>query len=287
MNYFKTLVLLVLMGVLIVFVGGLLGGRTGVIIAFAFALIFNIAGYWFSDKIVLAMYGAKPASPSEAPAAHQILTNLTARMDLPMPKLYIIDMEAPNAFATGRDPAHAVVAVSSSLMRLLDKHELEAVIAHELMHIKNRDILIMTITATFATAIVSIAKIAQFAAFFGGGRDRENNGGNIISTLALAILAPLAATLIQLGISRTREFMSDADSARVTNRPGSLISALEKLSSYAKSTPLENGSPATSQLFIVNPLKESFIANLFSTHPTLGRRIKNLEKVSKELGQSI
>lgn len=286
MNYFKTLVLLAIMGVLIVFVGGLLGGKTGVFIAFAFALIFNIGSYWFSDKIVLAMYKAKPASVSEGREAHKILTNLTARMDLPMPKLYIIDMEAPNAFATGRDPAHAVVALSPSLMKLLDKHEIEAVIAHELMHIKNRDILIMTIAATFATAIVSIAKISQFAAIFGGGRDRENNGGSIVGFIVLAVLAPLAATLIQLGISRTREYLSDADAARLTNKPNSLISALEKISGFAKTNPVENGSPATSQLFIINPMKESFIANLFSTHPTLERRRKNLEKVSKELGQS-
>jgi len=203
-----------------------------------------------------------------------------------MPKLYIINMEAPNAFATGRDPAHAVVALSPSLLQLLDKHEIEAVIAHELMHIKNRDILVMTIAATLATAIVSIARIAQFASLFGGGRDRENNSGNVISVIALAIIAPLAAMLIQLAISRTREYLSDADSARITNRPNSLISALQKISGYAKKNPTETGTPATSQLFIVNPMKESFIANLFSTHPTLGRRIKNLEKVSRELGQS-
>lgn len=285
MNYFKTLMLLVAMGVLIVFIGGLLGGKTGVIIAFAFALIFNVGSYWFSDKIVLSMYGAKPAADPDALAAMQIIKNLSARMEMPVPKLYLINMDAPNAFATGRDPAHAVVALSPSLIKLLDKQELEAVIAHELMHIKNRDILVMTIAATLATAIVSIARIAQFASLFGGGRDKEGSGGNVVSMLALAILAPLAAMLIQLAISRTREYLSDAESARLTNKPASLISALQKITAFAKQDPIEEGQPATAQLFIVNPFKESFIANLFSTHPTMGRRIKNLEKVAQELEQ--
>jgi len=287
MNYFKTLILLTLMGILIIFIGGLIGGKTGIIVALIFAIMFNFFSYWFSDKIVLFMYGAKPVSDSDFPQLYQIVRNLTTRMNLPMPKLYVINMEAPNAFATGRNPKNAVVAVSPSIMEILDKHEIEAVIAHELTHIKNRDILVMTIAATLATAITSLARMAQFAAWFGMGRDREGNESNPIGLLILAILAPLAAILIQLGISRTREYLADEGSARTTNRPASLISALEKISTYAKRYPLESGSPATSHLFIVNPMRESFIVNLFSTHPSLGRRIKNLKKVAEELGQAL
>lgn len=286
MNYFKTFLLLFLMGVLIILIGGLIGGKSGVITALVIAVILEFFSYWFSDRIVLFMYGAKQMPESDAPFIYQTIRNLTTRMNIPMPKLYIINIDVPNAFATGRNPSHAAVAVSPSLIDALDKHEIEAVLAHELTHIKNKDILVSTIAATFATAITVLARMAEFAAWFGMGRDRDDRGGtNPIGLLVLAVLAPLAAVLIQLGVSRTREYLADEGSARVTNKPKSLISALEKLSGYAKKYPLTNGSPSTSHLFIVNPLKESFLINLFSTHPTLGRRKKNLIKVAEELGQ--
>lgn len=288
MNYFKTFVLLLLMGVLMISVGGLIGGKSGVITAFAFALIFNFLSYWFADKIVLLMYKAKPVTASDSPMLYQLIRNLTTRMDLPMPKIYIIDMGMPNAFATGRNLNNAAVAVSPALVDMLEKHELEAVIAHELTHIKNRDILVATIAATLATAITFLARMAQFAAWFGMGRSNDNDrGSNPIGLLALAILAPIAALLIQFGISRSREYLADEGSARVTNRPSSLATALEKISGYVKRRPEENMSPSTAHLFIVNPMRESFIANLFSTHPTLGRRVKNLQKVAEELGQTV
>jgi heat shock protein HtpX len=284
MNYFKTFVLMFVMGGLILLIGQLVGGRSGLIIALGFAVLLNFFSYWFSDRIVLYSYGAKPITASDSPYFYQTVQNLSARMDLPMPKLYIINMEAPNAFATGRNPDHAAVAVSPSILSLLNKHELEAVIAHELTHIKNRDILVATIAATIAATVMMAARIAQFSAFFGIGRDRDDEGGNPIALLLVAILAPVAAILVQLAISRTREYMADEGAAEITNKPGSLASALQKLTDYSHKMPLENVSPASSHLFIVNPMKESWIINLFSTHPSLGRRKKNLEKVSERLG---
>lgn len=286
MNYFKTFLLLVLMGLLIILVGGLIGGKSGMIMAFGFALIFNFFSYWFSDKIVLMMYNAKPISASDSPVLYKTVSNLTARMDIPMPKLYIINLPVPNAFATGRNPSNAAVAVSPALIEALEKHELEAVIAHELTHIKNRDILVVTIAATIATAITFISRMAEFAAWFGMGRDRDDRGGNPIGLLVMAILAPIAALLIQFAISRTREYLADEGSARITNKPRSLATALEKISGYSKRYPIQDGSPSTASLFIINPMRESLMANIFSTHPTLGRRIKNLQKVAEELGQS-
>jgi heat shock protein HtpX len=215
------------------------------------------------------MYGAKPVTAAEYPALYSIVRSLSTTMDMPMPKIYIINMETPNAFATGRSPDHAAVAVSPSLLEALKTREVEAVIAHELSHVRNRDILVATIAATMVTTITFVARMAQFAAMFGGGRGRSSDRDeqNPLGLLILVILAPIAALLVQLAITRTREYMADEGSGRITNRPGSLISALEKISGYAKKYPVEGTTPTTAHMFIVNPWKESLIVNMFSTHP--------------------
>ena len=287
MNYVKTALLLVLMGALLIFIGGILGGRTGLFIALGLAFLLNFLSYWFSDKLMLAMYRAKPVTASDYPSLYQIVNNLCTKMDLPMPKLYVINMGVPNAFATGRSPSKASVAVSPELLSALSKHEIEAVLAHELTHVKNRDTLVMMIAVALATAITFLAEFARIAAFFGfGGRD-DDDGPNLFVVLGLYIFALIAAPLIQLAVSRTREYLADEGSARVTNRPRSLVTALEKLHAWVKEAPIEGGVPASSSLFIVNPFKGSFFVNLLSTHPTLDRRIKNLEAVERDLGQSV
>ena len=283
MNALKTTVLLAALIGLFMLFGGVLGGRSGVIIAFIIGMLMNFVMYWFSDKLVLSMYGAKPLAAGEAPELVKMVANLASRMDLPMPKVYIIKMAAPNAFATGRDPAHAAVAVSPSIMELLSKHELEAVLAHELSHIKHRDTLIATLAAGIASAISMLANLAYFASFF-GGRGGDDEDSNPLVLLVLAILTPIVAMFIQLAISRTREYVADSGAATVTNRPQSMISALEKIHGYAKEAPVSGGAPSTASLFIANPYKESFMVNLLSTHPTLSRRIKNLQKTAEELG---
>ncbi len=282
MNYLKTALLFVAMFALLIFVGGVAGGEKGMLIAFGVALLLNFFTYWFSDKIILKMYGAKPVTASDYPVYCHIVRELSGRMELPMPKLYVINMGVPNAFATGRDPAHSAVAVSPELLEALDKQELEGVLAHELSHVKHRDTLVMMIAVAMATAITLLAEFARIAAFFTGGRD--DDGPNPVTIIVLYLLALIAAPLIQLAVSRTREYMADENSARVTNRPQSLISALEKLSAWSKEAPITGGVPATASLFIVNPFKENFFVNLLSTHPSLSRRKINLEKVGRELG---
>ncbi len=284
MNALKTTVLLAALMGIFIFFGGIFGGKSGVIIAFIIGMLMNLVMYWFSDRMILSMYGAKPLADGEAPELAGMVRNLAARMDLPMPKVYIINMEAPNAFATGRDPEHAAVAVSPSIMQLLSKHELEAVLAHELSHIKHRDTLIATLAAGIASAISMLANLAYFSSFFGMGSSSDEDRGNPLVMLLLAILTPIVAMFIQLAISRAREFEADSGSAIVTNRPQSLVSALEKIHGYAKEAPLTGGSPSTASLFIANPYKESFMVNLLSTHPTLSRRIKNLQKTAETLG---
>jgi heat shock protein HtpX len=278
-NFVKTALLLGALTGLLMLIGGLIGGRGGVFIAFILAMILNFGSYWFSDKIVLKMYKAQEVSESSAPDLYNLVRNLALKAGLPMPRIFIIPEEAPNAFATGRDEKHAVVAVTEGIMRILNKEELEGVIAHELSHIQNKDMLISSIAATLAGAIVMLAHMAQWAAIFGGGRsDDEDNGGGIIGLIAMAILAPLAATVIQMAISRSREYLADASGARITKNPYGLAAALEKLTKASKIIPM-NANPSTAHLFIVNPLTGKSLMNLFSTHPPLEERIARLRSM--------
>jgi len=276
-NYFKTALLLGLMTGLILVVGRALGGEQGMLLALVFAGVMNFVSYWFSDKIVLKMYRGREVSPAEAPRFHAIVDRLIARADLPKPKLYILPGDSPNAFATGRNPAHAAVAATEGVMKLMSDEEFEGVIAHELAHVKNRDILISSIAATIAGAITFLATMARWGAMFGGygGNDRERGGGNIISLLLTAILAPIAAMLVQMAISRSREFAADATGAQIAGQPYGLAKALEKLDAYSKRLPME-ASQATAHMFIVAPFTGSAFTNLFSTHPPIAERVRRL-----------
>jgi heat shock protein HtpX len=275
-NMVKTTLFLALLTGLFIAVGGLLGGRSGMMMAFVFALIMNFVSYWFSDKIVLKMYGAQPIGESEAPVLHRIVRSLATRAGIPMPKLYLIPSEAPNAFATGRNPQHAAVAVTHGILRIMDETELEGVLAHELSHVLNRDILISTIAATVAGAISMLANIAQWGMMFGGSRhDDEGRGTNPIALILTVILAPLAAMLIQMAVSRSREYQADASGAELTRNPTGLASALAKLGQASRMVPMDV-NPATAHLFIVNPLSGRSLSNLFATHPPLEDRIARL-----------
>jgi heat shock protein HtpX len=277
MNYFKTGVLLIALTVLFVWVGSLIGGTVGAEYAFVLALIMNVISFWFSDKIVLAMYGARPVSEDRYPQLFSIVRNIAREANIPMPKVYVIPQNAANAFATGRGPKHAAVCVTEGIMGLLGPDELKGVIAHELGHIKNRDILIMTITATIAGAIMMIANMARWAFVFGGGRSRDDrNGGNPIALLAAVIIAPLAAMLIQLAISRSREYAADRRGAQLAHSSMGLAHALRKLEESARFSRMQ-ASPQTAHMFIVNPLRGEAIASLFSTHPPVSERIRRLE----------
>lgn len=277
-NSIKTVLLLGTLTGLLMFIGGLIGGRGGVYIAFIFALILNFGSYWFSDKIVLRMYRAQEVSESSAPELYSMVRNLALKANLPLPRIFIIPEETPNAFATGRNENHAVVAVTEGIMRILKKEELEGVIAHELSHIKNKDMLISSIAATIAGAIGMLASMAQWAAIFGGGRSDDDDNGGIIGLIAMAIFAPLAATVIQMSISRSREYMADAGSAKITKNPYGLATALEKLTQASQIVPLD-ANPSTAHLFIVNPLSGKALMNLFSTHPPLEERIARLRSM--------
>ena len=276
-NTFKTAALLGLLTGLFVLIGGYFGGRQGMIIALLFAGVMNFGSYWFSDKIVLRLYRAQEVQETEAPDLFRIVRGLAQRAGIPMPKVYIVPNEAPNAFATGRSPQHAAVAVTDGILRLLSPEELEGVLAHELAHIQHRDTLISTIAATLAGVIVMLASMARWAALFGGigGRDEEDRGGGALGFIFMAILAPIAATLIQLAISRSREYLADDGSARLTRNPGRLANALEKLEYAAERIPMD-ANPATSHLFIVNPLRGRSLLSLFSTHPPIEERIARL-----------
>jgi len=276
-NTFKTAALLGLLTGLFVLIGGYFGGRQGMIIALLFAGVMNFGSYWFSDKIVLRLYRAQEVQETEAPDLFRIVRGLAQRAGIPMPKVYIVPNEAPNAFATGRSPQHAAVAVTDGILRLLSPEELEGVLAHELAHIQHRDTLISTIAATLAGVIVMLANMARWAALFGGigGRDDEDRGGGALGFIFMAILAPIAATLIQLAISRSREYLADDGSARLTRNPGRLANALEKLEYAAERIPMD-ANPATSHLFIVNPLRGRSLLSLFSTHPPIEERIARL-----------
>ncbi len=278
-NWAKTTLLLGLMTALIVFIGGLFGGKQGMIIAFVLAMGMNFFSYWYSDKIVLRMYRATEVNPQDFPTLFHAVNGLAQRAGIPMPRVYIIPEEAPNAFATGRDPEHAVIAVTEGLLRTMNNEEATGVLAHEMSHIKNRDILIGSIAATMAGAIMILATMARWSAFFGGGsRDDEGGGGalGMIGLIAMSILAPVAAMLIQMAISRSREYLADATGAQIAGTPEGLASALGKLGAYAKQIPM-NAQPSTAHMFIVNPLSGRKMANLFSTHPPLENRIARLK----------
>jgi len=265
--------------VLLVFLGGAFGGRQGMIMAFVFALAMNMFSYWFSDKIVLKMDNAQEATEAEAPMLWGVTHDLALKMNMPMPKVYVIPSDAPNAFATGRNPKHAAVAATQGILRLLTREELEGVMAHELGHVRNRDILIGTIAATMAGAISMLATIAQWGMFFGGGRRDDDEGrGGLIGLIAMIILAPIAAALIQMAISRSREYEADATGARICGNPLWLANALRKLHAGSQRVPLD-ANPATAHMFIVNPLRGGGMMNLFSTHPPMEERIARLESM--------
>jgi len=274
MNTLKTAALLGLLTGLLVLIGGYFGGSQGMAIAFIFAALMNFGSYWFSDRIVLAMYRAQPLSEAEAPNLYRIVRGIAQRAGMPMPKLYLIPSPTPNAFATGRSPQHAAVAVTQGILKSMDEEELEGVLAHELAHVRNRDTLTMTIAATLAGVIIMLARMAMWLPFF-GGRDEEDRGGGMLGILFLAILAPIAATLIQLAISRAREFQADETGAKTTRKPWALANALEKLEWASKQLPMD-ANPATAHLFIVNPLRGGGLVNLFSTHPPIEARVERL-----------
>ena len=275
-NTFKTAFLLTALTLLLMFIGRIFGGQNGMLIALIIAAVLNFISYFFSDKIALAMYRATPATSEELPRAYQIVERLTQKIGIPMPKIYVIPSDSPNAFATGRNPQHASVAVTQGILDLLNDEELEGVLAHELGHVRNRDILISSIAATIAGAITYLAEIARWGMIFGGyERDRDDRGGGGFGALLMLLLAPLAATLIQLAVSRSREYQADETGAHFTGNPYALASALAKLDAYSKRLPLP-GNPSTAHLFIVQPFLGMSLASLFSTHPPIAKRIERL-----------
>jgi len=278
MNNIKTLFLLVTLTLILVWAGGALGGKQGMTIALIFALMMNFFAYWFSDKIVLRMYRARQASESEAPELYGIVRRLVQKAGMPMPRIYIINEDQPNAFATGRNPGHAAVAVTTGIMRILSHDELQGVIAHELSHVRHRDILISTIAATIAGAISFLAQMAQWAMIF-GGRGDDDEGGNPIAALAMMIVGPIAALIVQMAISRSREYSADEGGARLAGNPRYLAGALRKLHAASQKIPM-HANPATSHMFIVNPLSGGGLLKLFSTHPPIEERIARLESMS-------
>lgn len=276
MNTMKTFFLMGVLTVMFVTIGGTLGGQSGMTLALIVAGVMNFVSYWWSDKIVLKMYGARELSRSDSPELYSMTEELTLRANLPMPKLYMIEGDQPNAFATGRDPQHAAVAVTQGITKLLSRDELRGVISHELAHVKNRDILIGTIAATFAGAISYLANMAQWAMIFGGRSSDDEEGGNPLSSILMMILAPIAAMLVQMAVSRSREFLADETGAQMSGNPLSLANALRKLHAGAERIPM-HATPATAHMFIVNPLIGGSFMNLFSTHPPMEERIARLE----------
>jgi heat shock protein HtpX len=285
-NTFKTALLLTALTLFLLFMGQIFGGQRGMEIALAFAVVMNFVSYFFSDKIALKMYRAQPATRDELPRAYQVVERLTQKMGIPMPTMYVIPTDSPNAFATGRNPQHASVAMTKGILDLLNDEELEGVLAHELGHVRNRDILISSIAATLAGAVTMLARMGYWASLFGGmgGRDdRNRGGGGGLVGLLMLILAPIAATLIQLAVSRSREYQADATGAQLTGNPYALASALKKLDAYSKQIPMR-ASPSNAHLFIVAPLLSGVsFANLFSTHPPIAKRIERLTGRPAEL----
>ncbi len=286
MDTIRTTMLLGLLTGLLVLAGGAIGGQSGMTIALVMAGVMNFASYWFSDKIVLAMYGAQQITENEAPDFYALVRQLARQAGLPMPKVYIIPSETPNAFATGRNPEHAAVAATNGIMRILTRDELMGVMAHELAHVKNRDILISSIAATIAGAITYLAQMAQWAAIFGGGRsDDDEGGGSMFGTILMAILAPIAAMLIQMAVSRSREYGADAGGAQIAGNPLHLANALRKLEMANQQIPMQQATPATAHMFIVNPLTGGGLMSLFSTHPPMEERVRRLEEMAYRPGR--
>lgn len=279
-NQIKTTLLLAALTALILLIGHAVGGQKGILFAFFIALVMNLVSYWYSDKIVLKMYRARPVTKDENPYLYNTVRNLAMRADVPEPKLYIIPERSPNAFATGRNPANAAVAVTEGALELLDKRELEGVLAHELSHVKNRDILISTIAATLAGAIMMIAHWLRFAAFFGGTQRDDDEGGGGLGLLAIAVLAPIAAVVIQLAISRSREYLADSTGAQLAGTPFGLANALEKLNAYSRRAPMPDAHPSTAHMFIVHPFSGGGLMSLFSTHPPIEKRIQKLREMN-------
>jgi heat shock protein HtpX len=275
-NTFKTAFLLTLLTLLLMFIGRAFGGQNGMIIALGFAVVMNFVSYFYSDKIALAMYRAQPVTREQLPRAYEIVERLTQKIGIPMPKIYVIPNESPNAFATGRNPSHASVAVTEGILNLLNDEELEGVLAHELGHVNNRDILISSVAATIAGAITMLASMGRWAMIFGGmgGRDDRDRGGGL-GALLMLIVAPIAASLIQLAVSRSREYQADATGAHFTGNPYALASALQKLDAYSRRLPMQ-ATPSTAHLFIIQPFLGMSFANLFSTHPPIAKRIERL-----------
>jgi len=277
MNTCKTMFLMVTLTLMLVAIGNLLGGTSGMTIALVIAFGMNFISYWFSDKIVLKMYGARETSEAEAPELYSMVRELSYAAGLPMPKVYLMEQEQPNAFATGRNPEHGAIAVTTGIMKILTREELKGVLAHELAHIKHRDILVATIAATIAGAISYLAQMAQWTMFF-GGRDDEREGGSPLAAIVMMIVAPIAALLIQMAISRSREYGADAGGAQIAGNPGYLASALRKLDGASRRIPM-NANPATAHMFIVSPLSGGGFLKLFSTHPPMEERIARLEQM--------
>jgi heat shock protein HtpX len=276
-NTFKTAFLLTALTLLLMFIGRAFGGQNGMFLALIFAAVMNFISYFFSDKIALAMYRAQPVTREQLPRVYQIVERLTQKLGLPMPKIYVIPNDSPNAFATGRNPSHASVAVTQGILNLLTDEELEGVLAHELGHVNNRDILISSVAATIAGAVTMLANMAKWGMIFGGfgGRDREDRGGGGLAALLMLIVAPIAAMLIQLAVSRSREYQADASGAHLTGNPYALASALQKLDAYSRRLPMQ-ASPSTAHLFIIQPLLGMNLGSLFSTHPPIAKRIERL-----------
>jgi heat shock protein HtpX len=278
MNYVKSAMLLAALTALVLFLGQMIGGQSGLMIALLMAIVMNFGSFWFSDKIVLSMYGAREVTERDTPELFSLVQQLAMRANLPMPRVYMINEEAPNAFATGRSPSKGAVAVSAGLMRMLTREELAGVIAHELAHIQNRDTLIMTIAGTLAGALSYLSQMAMWGMMFRGSDDRE--GPNPIAALVGILIAPIAAAIIQMAISRSREYIADANGAQISGAPLGLASALKKIEAYSQRIPMQHGSPATAHLFIVNPFKGG-LAGLFRTHPSTEERIALLEQMAR------
>jgi len=286
MNRFKTTLLLTCLTLLMVAMGSAIGGKTGMVFAFLMACAMNFFSYWFSDRIVLRLYRAREIGEADHPAFYGMITRLAAQAGLPMPRVYIIPSESPNAFATGRNPEHAAVAATEGILRILTPEELEGVMAHELAHVRNRDILVSTIAATFAGAISMLGSMLQWGAMLGAGRsddDGEGTGG-MIGSLVLAFVAPVAALLIQMAVSRSREYLADETGAKICGRPRSLANALRKLQAASQVIPMAEARPASAHLFIVNPLTGGGLRSLFSTHPPMEERIARLENMGGSKG---
>ena len=280
MNQAKTFFLMVLLTIIFVGLGSMIGGQNGAMVAFSVAIVMNFISYWFCDRIVLAMYKATEVTESQAPQLYSLVGSLAQKAGIPMPRVYMIESESPNAFATGRNPSHSVVAVTTGIMRILNRNELEGVLAHEISHVKHRDILIQTVAAVMAGAITMLANFARFSAFFGGGRDDDDNGGNIVSVILFSMVAAFAAMLIQLAISRSREYLADEGGAHLAGNPLYLAEALKRLQAGVAYAPMNDANPSTAHMFIVNPFTAKGVLALFSTHPPIEERIERLEHMA-------